>query len=87
MTSRTSESVPARPGSRPPLAPPPVTGLRIAGLLETADDENAAVDPPVDGVDRLRVARLARVELATVSAGDLREVFSRRRAGLGGGLS
>ena len=79
--------MPARPGSLPPLAPPPVTGPRMARLLEAADDENAAVDSLLDGVDRLRAARVARAELATVSAGDLREALALRRAGLGGGLS
>ena len=57
MTARSSEGMPARPGSMPPLAPPPVTDLRIARLLETADDENAAVDSLLDGADRLRLAR------------------------------
>lgn len=87
MTGHTSESMPARPGCTPPPAQPPVTGLRIAGLPRAAGDENTAVDSLLDGVDRLRVARQARVELATVSAGDLRASLVRQRAGRGGGPS
>ena len=76
MTGRSSEGMPARPRSMPPLTQPPITDLRIARLLETTDDENAAVE----GVER---TRLARTGLATLSP----EACARRRAGLGGGPS
>ena len=45
------------------------------------------MDSLLEGVDRLRLARVARAELAALSVEDLREALALRRAGLGGGRS
>jgi hypothetical protein len=57
----------------------------LSGLVAAARDEDAAVATLQEGFERLRRARAAQSQLATLPAEQLRKLLAQRRADLGGG--